>query len=102
MPALRSTRGPGPKLALLTPGGDVERSFVLSGGEGIVGRSDGDITPPGDVYLSPVHAQFSVRDGQLWIRDPNGRHRGHGPIARRWVGARYLPFIFWLLDHRRT
>jgi pSer/pThr/pTyr-binding forkhead associated (FHA) protein len=68
------TRETGPKLALLTPTGEVERTFVLANGEGTVGRSDGDIRLPEDVYLSPVHAQFSLRDGHLWVRDLGSRN----------------------------
>jgi pSer/pThr/pTyr-binding forkhead associated (FHA) protein len=69
-----SARENGPKLALLTPTGEVEKTFTLPGGEGIVGRNDGDIQLPDDVYLSPVHAQFAQRDGALWVRDLGSRN----------------------------
>lgn len=63
-----------PKLALLDDAGTVKETFSLVGGEAIVGRSDGEIRFSDDVYLSPVHAQFSVRDGQLWVRDLGSRN----------------------------
>ena len=40
----------------------------------MVGRNDGDIQFADDVYLSPVHAQFAMRDGQLWVRDLGSRN----------------------------
>jgi pSer/pThr/pTyr-binding forkhead associated (FHA) protein len=64
----------GPKLALLDERGAVKKAFVMSRAEAIVGRTDGDIQFADDVYLSPVHAQFSLRDGQLWVRDLGSRN----------------------------
>ncbi len=69
-----AARETGPKLALLTPTGEVERTFIVSGDDGIVGRTDGAILLPDDTYLSPVHAQFSHREGTLWLRDLGSRN----------------------------
>lgn len=64
----------GVKLALLDDLGGVRESFLLTRAESIVGRSDGDIVFRDDVYLSPVHAQFALRDGHLWVRDLGSRN----------------------------
>ena len=66
--------GRGPKLALLDERGNTKENFVISRGEAIVGRNDGDIRFADDVYLSPVHAQFMLRDGQMFIRDLGSRN----------------------------
>lgn len=67
-------REAGARIALLDETGAVKQTFVLSRGEAIVGRSDGDIQFGDDVYLSPVHAQFALREGQLWVRDLGSRN----------------------------
>jgi pSer/pThr/pTyr-binding forkhead associated (FHA) protein len=64
----------GPRLELLSEPGDVVRTFAIDRGELTVGRSDGDIRFAEDVYLSPLHAQFSLREGQLWVRDLGSRN----------------------------
>lgn len=67
-------RETGPRLALLDGTGSVAQSYVVMGGEAIIGRADGDIRFPDDVYLSPIHAQFAQRDGELWVRDLGSRN----------------------------
>lgn len=64
----------GPKLALLGETGQPTQHFSLGAGEGIVGRNDGEIRFPDDVFMSPVHAQFAMRDGQLFVRDLGSRN----------------------------
>ncbi len=64
----------GPKLALLGDTGDVTQNFTLGAGEGIVGRVDGEIKFPDDVFMSPVHAQFAMREGELYVRDLGSRN----------------------------
>ncbi|MHB1096205.1 MAG: FHA domain-containing protein [Gemmatimonadaceae bacterium] len=64
----------GPKLALLGDNGEVTERFTLGAGEGIVGRADGEITFADDVFMSPVHAQFAMRDGQVFVRDLGSRN----------------------------
>ena len=73
---VRSTPGSeaGARIALLDDNGGVKETFTMSRGEAVVGRNDGDIQFADDVYLSPVHAQFAMRDGQLWIRDLGSRN----------------------------
>ncbi len=69
----RSTSN-GPKLSLLNEAGEVARTITLDRGEATFGRNDGDFRFPEDVYLSPVHAQLSARDGQLFVRDLGSRN----------------------------
>ena len=64
----------GPKLSLLNEAGEVSKTFTLDRGEATFGRNDGDFRFPEDVYLSPVHAQLSARDGQLYVRDLGSRN----------------------------
>lgn len=69
-----AVRATGPKLSLLDEDGTVLQTYTLDRAETVVGRSDGDICFRDDVYLSPLHAQFSRREGQLWIRDLGSRN----------------------------
>ncbi len=64
----------GAKLALLDDAGQITKHFTLGAGEGIVGRNDGELVFPDDVFMSPVHAQFATRDGQLFVRDLGSRN----------------------------
>lgn len=64
----------GPRLALLGDGGEVTQRFTLGTGEGVVGRADGEIRFPDDIFMSPVHAQFAVREGQVFVRDLGSRN----------------------------
>ena len=63
-----------PRLALLDDGGDAAHIYTMERDELIVGRVDGDIRFPEDVYLSPIHALFGLRDGALWLRDLGSRN----------------------------
>lgn len=63
-----------PRIALLDDGGEPARVYAIERGELIVGRADGDIRFPDDVYLSPIHALFAVRDGGVWLRDLGSRN----------------------------
>ena len=67
------SREVGPRLALLSETGDVSSTFTLDRGEAVVGRGDADIRFD-DVYLSPLHARFELRDGELWVRDLGSRN----------------------------
>ena len=66
--------GSGPKLAVLDGTGGIRRHETLPGPEATVGRNDGDLRFPDDTFMSPVHAQFSLRDGQLYVRDLGSRN----------------------------
>ena len=63
----------GPKLALLSESGEVTSTFTLDRGEAVVGRGEADIKFD-DVFLSPMHARFELRDGELWVRDLGSRN----------------------------
>jgi len=63
-----------PRIAVLDEDGSIAQTFLVNNGEAIVGRSDGDLQFAADVYLSPMHAQLSVREGQLWVRDLGSRN----------------------------
>lgn len=64
----------GPKLALLDDDGHSALTYTLDRAETIIGRTDGDICFRDDVYMSPIHAQLSWRDGQLTLRDLGSRN----------------------------
>lgn len=66
--------GTGPKLSLLDESGAVKKAFTLDRGEATFGRNEGDIQFPEDVFLSPIHAQISMRDGMLLVRDLGSRN----------------------------
>jgi pSer/pThr/pTyr-binding forkhead associated (FHA) protein/uncharacterized OB-fold protein len=66
--------GLGPKLALLDATGVVRKTETLPAPEATLGRSDGELRFPDDAFMSPVHAQFSLRDGQLFVRDLGSRN----------------------------
>ncbi len=75
--AVFSARGAGattPKLAVIDDAGNVRQTFTIDHDEMTVGRIDGDFRFPSDPYLSPIHAQFSYRDGQLYVRDLGSRN----------------------------
>jgi pSer/pThr/pTyr-binding forkhead associated (FHA) protein len=96
-----TVRGSGPRFSLLDARGTVKQTYVMSGNEAVVGRGEGDIQFADDVYLSPVHAQFTRRDGALFVRDlgsrngtwlfVDGRHRlSDGDVVL--VGSQLLRF----------
>ena len=63
-----------PRLALLDEAGEPAHVYTMERGELIIGRADGDIRFPDDVYLSPIHALFALREGALWLRDLGSRN----------------------------
>ena len=64
----------GPKLALLAEDGAVMQTFTIDRPETSVGRNDGDIRFGEDVFLSPLHAMLTWRDGKLYVRDLGSRN----------------------------
>jgi predicted component of type VI protein secretion system len=66
-------RETGPKLSLLDENGDAVSNYGLERGEAVVGRGDADIRFE-DLYLSPLHARFELREGELWVRDLGSRN----------------------------
>ncbi len=69
-----ASSGSGPKLAVLDGTGNVKKNETLPGPEATIGRNDGDLRFPDDTFMSPVHAQFSLRDGMLYVRDLGSRN----------------------------
>lgn len=63
----------GPRLSVLDEEGQATASYTLDRGEAVVGRGDADIKFD-DVFLSPLHARFELRDGELWVRDLGSRN----------------------------
>ena len=63
----------GPKLSVLNDEGQPYGSITLDRAGSVVGRGDADIRFD-DVYLSPLHARFELRDGELWVRDLGSRN----------------------------
>lgn len=64
----------GPKIAILNSAGAVTRTVMMETAEATIGRADGELRFSDDVYMSPVHAQLSFRDGQLYLRDLGSRN----------------------------
>ena len=64
----------GPKLSIIDDVGNVKQTLQIEQAETSLGRIDGDLRYPSDPYLSPMHAQFSFRDGQLFVRDLGSRN----------------------------
>lgn len=64
----------GPKIAILDSSGQTVKTVTMEGSEATIGRADGEIRFSDDVYMSPVHAQLSFRDGQLFLRDLGSRN----------------------------
>ena len=64
----------GPTIAILDSAGQPARTWMMDGPEATIGRADGEIRFGDDVYMSPVHAQLSFRDGQLFLRDLGSRN----------------------------
>ena len=66
-------RTSGPRLSVLDDEGQPYTSITLDRAGSVVGRGDADIRFD-DVYLSPLHARFELRDGELWVRDLGSRN----------------------------
>lgn len=64
----------GPKIAILDSSGQVARTVTMEGAEATIGRADGELRFHDDVFMSPVHASLSFRDGQLFLRDLGSRN----------------------------
>ncbi len=50
------------------------KTFNLDRGDAVVGRGEADIKFADDVYMSPLHARFDLREGVLWVRDLGSRN----------------------------
>lgn len=69
-----SGTGAGPRIAILDGSGGVRRTETLPGAESTLGRTEGELRFPDDTFMSPVHAQLSLREGQLYVRDLGSRN----------------------------
>jgi pSer/pThr/pTyr-binding forkhead associated (FHA) protein len=58
----------------LDDGGAVIDRHELKREETSIGRVDADITFPDDPFVSPIHAQVSVRGGEVYVRDLGSRN----------------------------
>ncbi len=61
-------------VVLIDEGGEELQRFGLAGEETTIGREDADICFPDDLYLSPLHAQIGLDDGELVVRDLGSRN----------------------------
>lgn len=61
-------------MLVLDEAGTVVQRFSLKREETSVGRGDADIAFPDDPFVSPIHAQLSVRSGEVYVRDLGSRN----------------------------
>jgi pSer/pThr/pTyr-binding forkhead associated (FHA) protein len=61
-------------LSLLDEGGKVVQQYPMTGENTTVGREDADIAFPDDSFMSPLHAQLTVGNSQLTVRDLGSRN----------------------------
>lgn len=61
-------------LALLDEAGQSVRRYPLAALETTIGREDADIAFPDDAFLSPLHAQLSLHQDTVLIRDLGSRN----------------------------
>jgi pSer/pThr/pTyr-binding forkhead associated (FHA) protein len=63
------------RLLVLDEAGEPKQVVEIDRQAMTIGRADCDIAFPGDDYLSPKHAEFSLRDGALYVRDLGSQNR---------------------------
>ena len=66
------------RLAVLDEAGEPKQVVDIDRQSMVIGRGECDIAFPGDEYLSPRHAEFTVKDDALYVRDL-------GSVNRTWV-----------------
>jgi pSer/pThr/pTyr-binding forkhead associated (FHA) protein len=72
------------KLLQIGIGGVVQNVYCVPGNGAVLGRERGDITFPGDKFMSAKHAQVSAGDeGELYLSDANSSNGTWIRIARR-------------------
>ncbi|HVT39395.1 MAG TPA: FHA domain-containing protein [Gemmatimonadaceae bacterium] len=64
----------GPVLELLNEVGNVAQQFTLDRDPTTIGRTNADICFKDDLFMSPLHAQAGLRDGELVVRDLGSRN----------------------------
>jgi class 3 adenylate cyclase len=55
------------RLVQVRSDGQPPRELDLSAGSGMIGRTEGDFTFPGDALMQPLHARFTVAAGVLFV-----------------------------------
>jgi len=61
-------------VTLLDEGGTQVQTFTLRREDTSIGRVDADIAFPDDPFISPIHAQISVRGTDVYVRDLGSRN----------------------------
>lgn len=61
-------------VSLLDDAGEVLGRHQLKREETSIGRGEADISFPDDQFVSPIHAQLSVRGGEVYVRDLGSRN----------------------------
>ena len=69
-----ATAGGSITLVLLDDAGAAAQRFERAGRDTTIGRQDGDIRFPDDVFLSPLHAKISWEQNTLVVRDLGSRN----------------------------
>lgn len=69
---LAGPRGVG--LAVVDEAGKVLGRHAIEGDETTLGRGDATISFPDDLFLSPLHAKLTLKDGRLLLRDLGSRN----------------------------
>ncbi len=62
------------EIVVLEESGEVSERHSLAGEETTIGREGADIEFEDDPFMSPLHAQVTVRDGQFSVRDLGSRN----------------------------
>lgn len=68
-------RDAGPRVAVIAEDGTVKDTVSLVRGELTIGRGTCDLTFADDTFLSPLHAQLTVKDGAVVVRDLGSANR---------------------------
>lgn len=61
-------------LAVVDEAGKVLGRHGIAGDETTIGRGDASISFPDDLFLSPLHAKLTLKDGRLLLRDLGSRN----------------------------
>lgn len=76
-PSAERPAGTGPRgvaLNVVDEGGTILGRHEITGDETTVGRGEATISFPDDLFLSPLHAKLTLKDGRLLLRDLGSRN----------------------------
>ncbi len=62
------------ELAVVDESGEISSTHDLTGAETTIGRDGADIEFRDDAFMSPLHAQVNITDGQFSVRDLGSRN----------------------------